>query len=69
MQTWNTSTPTAPGWYTASLERCSDWRRHFDGDRWSPPVHVEDMTPERMARARAVVGESQAPAVEWLAEH
>jgi hypothetical protein len=69
MSTWNTSTPTAPGWYTASLERDAEVRRYWTGLLWSPPVYAEDLTPERMARTRAAVGESQAPEVEWLDEH
>jgi len=64
MTTWNTSMPTAPGWFNASTERAPDVRRYWTGLLWSAPCYADD--PEVYAvRARSTVGESQAPAVEW----
>ena len=69
MQTWNTSTPTAPGWYTASTcePRVTTFQRYWDGAHWSAPIHCEDVGDSvRLHRARTGRGETQDDVV-WQA--
>lgn len=61
--TWNTSTPTAPGWYLASTERSADVCRYWNGAMYSAPCYADD-NEERKARAKHTPAESQT-GIEW----
>jgi len=56
--TWNTSTPPAPGWYAVSYDRDPDSRRYWDGSAWSAPCHAA-AEQKYHDRARATPAESQ----------
>jgi hypothetical protein len=59
-------TPSAPGWQTASTERCPDARRYWSGRRWSAPAYEGD-DQQYFDRARATRADTDGDVIEWLA--
>lgn len=53
---WRKGPPPCEGWWNASVSRCEDIRRHWNGKRWSAPVYVGD--PDTHAeRAKATAAD------------
>lgn len=47
--TWHSGPPPHVGWWTASLNRSTDYKRYFDGHSWSKPV-LQVIEPQNLLR-------------------